>query len=372
MSIADNRSNVVHHCRFFVVVGKTVFVRKFPEHKYPVLCEIIHEDQSYSIVREIETGRYFRAQLDLIEYPEEPQTDSVYEVSFQPTPSNRSLSVTYVVNNLRWQTRYTLQVFSSGQTQFRILADIINSSPLTYRFNHTDLMAGDFNLAFGASKSLPLVLATKSSKKTNVDYSGVHLFSSINSSLTIDPYSMLTLPIRSPNIRIKTLLAYTLVLTIPLPSINGAASIISSKHKFQRLYQLSNSSSFLPTGHLLLYDSPSNVLTGEWHLPTLAEAEKYEFELGQDPDVMLVCNRTTTVNRVTNTSVTTTHVLIQNYKQRQVNVRFKSLCQLTTACLFYDDKARSLGPRLRYDFMLKAKAEVAFTFAAVRLYQLKS
>jgi hypothetical protein len=154
---------------------------------------------------------------------------------------------------------------------------------------------------------------------------------------------------------------------MPLPTSNSATSIMSGKHKFQRLYQLSNCSSFLPTGHLLLYDSPSNVLTGEWHLPTLAESEKYEFELGQDPDIMFVYNRTLSTNRATNSSLITTNVLIQNYKQQKVNIRFKSVCQLSMACLFYDNKARSLGPRLRYDLSLEPKSEVIFTFTAVRL-----
>jgi len=196
-------------------------------------------------------------------------------------------------------------------------------------------MSGDINLAFGNGKSSSLIIST-ASPKNNIDYSGVHLFSLINNSLTIEPHSILTLPILSPNIRIKLVYAYSLILTMPLPITNSATSIIYGKHKFQRLYQLSNSSSFLPTGHLLLYDSSSNVLTGEWHLPTLAESEKYEFELGQDPDIMLVYNRTLTVNRPTNSSLMTTNVLIQNYKQRKVNIRFKSIYQLSMTCLFYD------------------------------------
>jgi hypothetical protein len=219
-------------------------------------------------------------------------------------------------------------------------------------------MSGDINLAFGNGKSSSLI-ATTTPLKNNIDYSGVRLFSLVNGSLTIEPYSILTLPILLPNISIKVLFTYTLVLMIPIP--NSATSVISGKHKFQRLYQLSNSSSFLPTGHLLLYDSSSKILTGEWHLPALAESEKYEFELGQDPDIMLVYNRTT------NSSLVTTNVLIQNYKQRKVNIRFKSVCQSTMTCLFYDNKARSLGPRLRYDPIIEAKSEVAFTFTAVRL-----
>jgi hypothetical protein len=227
-------------------------------------------------------------------------------------------------------------------------------------------MSGDINLAFGHGKSSSLV-ATTTSLRNNIDYSGVHLFSLINSSLTIEPYSILTLPILLSNIRIKIFFTYTLVLTMPLPISNSATSVISGTHKFQRLYQLSNSSSFLPTGHILLYDSSSNVLTGEWYLPTLAESEKYEFELGQDPDIMLVYNRTLSISRSTNSSLMTTNVLIQNYKQRKVNIRFKSVCQLSMTCLFYDNKARSLGPRLRSDLILEATSEVTFTFTAVRL-----
>jgi hypothetical protein len=102
-------------------------------------------------------------------------------------------------------------------------------------------------------------------------------------------------------------------------------------------------------------------------VPALAESEKYEFELGQDPDIMLVYNRTLTVNRPTNSSLMTTNVLIQNYKQRKVNIRFKSICQLSMTCLFYDNKARSLGSRLRSDLIVEAKSEIAFTFTTVRL-----
>jgi hypothetical protein len=319
---------------------------------------MIREDNEYSIVREVETGHYFRVQSDLIEYTHEPQSNPIYEVYFYPIPPDLSVIVTYVVNSLRWDARYSLQIFADGQTQFQILADIINSSPLLYHFNQTTLMSGDINLAFGNGKSSSLI-ATTTSLQNNIDYSGVRLFSLINGSLTIEPYSILTLPILLPSISIKVLFTYTLVLTIPIP--NTVPSVISGKHKFQRLYQLSNSSSFLPTGHLLLYDSSSKILTGEWHLPTLAESEKYEFELGQDPDIILVYNRTT------NSSLVTTNVLIQNYKQRKVNIRFKSVCQLTMTCLFYDNKARSLGPRLRYDPIIEPKSEVAFTFTAARL-----
>jgi hypothetical protein len=109
---------------------------------------MIKEYNEYSIVREIETGYYFRVQSDLIEYSYEPQTNQIYEVSFYPIPSNHSLIITYVVNNLRWHARYTLQTFADGQTQFHILADIINSSPIFYYFNQTHLMSGDINLAF--------------------------------------------------------------------------------------------------------------------------------------------------------------------------------------------------------------------------------
>lgn len=353
----------------YLFLGKTVFVRKYPEQKQSIACEMIREDNEYSIVREIETDHYLRIQSNLIEYPHEPQLNSMYEVSFHPTPANLSFIVTYVINNLRWHARYSLQIFLDGQTQFQILADIINSSPLLYQFNQTNLMSGDINLTFGNSKSSSLIAptTTTSSSKNTIDYSGVHLFSLINSSLTIEPYSILTLPIILPNIAIKVLFTYTLILTIPLPISNLATSVFSGKHKFQRLYQLSNSSSFLPTGHLLLYDSSSKILTGEWHLPTLAESEKYEFELGQDPDIMLVYNRTISINRTTNSSLMTTNVLIQNYKQRKVNIRFKSICQLSMTCLFYDNKARSLGPRLRYDPIIEGKSEVAFTFTAVRL-----
>ncbi|CAF5147977.1 unnamed protein product, partial [Rotaria socialis] len=38
------------------MTGKNVLVRRYPEHKKPVVCEIINEDYSYSLVREIETG----------------------------------------------------------------------------------------------------------------------------------------------------------------------------------------------------------------------------------------------------------------------------------------------------------------------------
>ena len=346
--------------------GKTVFVRKYAEQKRPILCELVHEDQDQAIVRHIETGHYFRTQTHLIDYPDEPQMSPIYEVSFHPIDSNQTLMVTYAVNNLRWHARYILQTFASGDTRFQILADIINSGPLRYQFNSTELMSGDFNLVFGNGKSSSLMATTPSTENT-VDYSGIHVFSRIDDLVTIEPNSILTLPILSPHIQIRMFFIYNLILTMPVPISNSALSITSGKHKFHRLYQLSNSSSYLPTGHLLLYDSPSHVLTGEWHLPTLTESEKYEFELGEDPDIMLIYNRTMTVNRTTNSSLVTTHVLIQNYKQRRVNIRFKSACQLLMTCLFYDDKARSLGSRLRYNLTLEAKSEVAFAFTAVRL-----
>jgi len=327
---------------------------------------MIREENEYSIVRDIETGRYFRVQSDLIEYPQEPQSNPIYEVSFYPITTNLSLIVTYVVNNLRWHARYSLQIFANGQTQFQILADIINSSPSFYHFNQTNLMSGDIHLSFNNGKSSSLIIPSTTSQNS-IDYSGIYLFSLINGSLTIEPYSTLTLPILLPNIRVKVMFTFTLVLTIPSPTSNSGTSVVVGKHKFQRFYQLSNSSSILPTGHLLLYDSSSNVLSGEWNLPTLAESEKYEFELGQDPDIILIYNRTLSTNRTTNSSLITTNVLIQNYKQRKVNIRFKSLCQIPITCLFYDNKARSLGPRLRYDPIVEAKSEAAFTFTTVRL-----
>jgi hypothetical protein len=223
------------------------------------------------------------------------------------------------------------------------------------------LISGDINLIFGTSKSSSLIAAKTSSN--------IHLFSCINRSLTIDPYSILTLPMQSPNIHVKTVFAYTLLLTKLLTPVNKIVSIaVSNKYKFQRLYQFLNISSFLPTGHLLLYDSPANILTSEWQLPTLLESEKYEYKLGEDSDVILLYNRTTTSNPKTNSSLITVNVLIQNYKQQKINIRFKSICELSMICLFYDDKARSLGPRLRYELFLKAKSEVVFSFTTVRLF----
>jgi len=229
-------------------------------------------------------------------------------------------------------------------------------------------MSGDINLTFDTSESSSLI-ASKTSTKNRIDYSGIYLFSSINSSLIIDPYAILTLPIYSPNIHIKIFFVYTLILTMSSSiSLNNTVLIDSNKHKFQRLYQLSNSSSYLPTGHLFLYDSPVNALTGEWYLPTLAQSEKYEFKLGEDPDVMLVYNCTTTINQKTNSSLIITNVLIQNYKQQKINIRFKSICESSTICLFYDDKAHSLGARLHYELVLKAKSEVVFSFTTIQLF----
>ena len=276
------------------------------------------------------------------------------------------------MKSLRWQTRYTLQTYSDRPTQFQILVDIINSSPSKYQFEQIHLMTGDINLAFSPSRSSPLIMAnnpsSSSSTQDRTDYSGISLFSSINESLHIDPYSIVTLPIRSPEIQIRTIFIHTLVLTMPEVTSNDVVLIDSQKDKFQRLYELSNSSSFLPTGHLLLYDSPDNVLTGEWYLPTLVESEKYEFKLGEDPDVILIYNRTTNISQKMNSSLITTNVLIQNYKQQKIHIRFKSICDLSMVCLFYDDKARSLGSRLRYELYLKPKSEVAFSFTSIRLF----
>ncbi|CAF4319895.1 unnamed protein product, partial [Rotaria sordida] len=166
----------------------------------------------------------FRIQSDLIEYSAEPQLSPIYEVSFYPVPTNLSLIVTYIVNSLRWNTRYTLQTFSNGQIKFQILADIINLSPLNYYFNLTHLMAGNINLAFGSSKSSSLI-ATTILSQNNIDYSGIHLFSLINNSLKIEPYSILTLPILLPNINIKVYFTYNLILTIPSPITNSITSI---------------------------------------------------------------------------------------------------------------------------------------------------
>ncbi|CAF1539794.1 unnamed protein product [Rotaria sp. Silwood1] len=359
----ERRINRIH----MNMTGKKVFVRRYPEHKFPIICEIINEDNSYTLVREIETGHYFRVQSNLIEYLNEPQSNPIYEVSFHPIPTNNSFIVSYIINNLRWQPRYILQTFSDRSPIFQILVDIINTSPFNYHFNQTYLMSGDIDLTFGTNKISSLI-DSKILTKTNIDYSGIHLFSFMNNSLIIKPYSIFTLPIQSSNIQIKTIFIYTLILTIPTISTNNIISIISNKHKFQRLYQLSNSSSFLPTGHLLLYDSTLNVLTGEWHLPTLTEFEKYEFKLGEDPDIILEYNRTTTNNQKTNSSLITTNILIQNYKQQKINIRFKSICELSLVCVFYDDKARSLGARLDYELNLKAKAEVAFSFTTIRLF----
>ncbi|CAF4570240.1 unnamed protein product, partial [Rotaria magnacalcarata] len=66
---------------------KNVFVRKYAEQQNSTVCQLIKDNGEYSVVREIETGRYIRVQSDLIEYSHEPQSSSIYEVSFHPFPS---------------------------------------------------------------------------------------------------------------------------------------------------------------------------------------------------------------------------------------------------------------------------------------------
>lgn len=347
-------------------LGKKVLVRRYPEHQDPIPCEIIHEDYNYALVRSIETGRYFKVQSHLIEYSDVPQSSTIYEVSFYPPPSNNSFSVSYIMKNIRWQPRYTLQTYTNRSVIFQIIVDIINSSPFFFQFNQTHLMTGDIDLTFGSQTSASLINRDIRTK-TDIDYSGIRLFTSINNSLTIDPYSILTLPIVSPDIQVKASLTYTLVINIPSLVLKNLTSVTTGKHKLQRLYQISNSSLFLPTGHLMLYDSSSSVLTGEWHLPTLAEFEKYEFKLGEDPDTIIEYNRTTTNDQKSNSSLITTNVLIQNYKYRSIIIRFKSICDSSMVCLYYDDKARSLGSRLNYELNLKAKSEVVFSFTTIRL-----
>jgi len=58
---------------------------------------------------------------------------------------NLTLTISYIINNLRWHARYSLQILADGQTQFQMFADIINSSPLTYQFNQTDLLSPNCN-----------------------------------------------------------------------------------------------------------------------------------------------------------------------------------------------------------------------------------
>ena len=197
---------------------------------------------------------------------------------------------------------------------------------------------------------------------SKIDYSGTDLFTSINQTINITPRSIISLPIDSPHIHVQIIYVYTLVLSSPSFLVD-----VSNKQTFHRLYQLSNSSLFLPTGPISLYDSSSNIFTGEWYLPSLVPNEKYEFQLGKDADVMLNYNHSIVINPKTNSSLITTNVLIQNYKDKRIHLRFKSICQYSTICFYYNDKARSLGSYLRYELSLKAHSEVFFSFTTVRM-----
>ncbi|CAF0897068.1 unnamed protein product [Didymodactylos carnosus] len=346
--------------------GKTVFVRKYPEQHDAVECTMIHDDNY--VVQEKSSGRYFHAKNDLVEYIDVP-VEKLYELSFNKfdkSSTDNTKILTYLVNSLKWRTRYLMNILLNGTVEFSAFADIINSGRTSYTFNTTHLFSGDISVSF--LRSSPHV-DRRSSKTTSStigsgiedqgEYNGIHMFSLINRDLIIESQSTTTFPyVKSPSINVKTILSFTLIL-----STTDTGFLQYEKRKFSRLYLLSNSSTYIPNGLMLIYDN--SILSGEWSLPKLGEGERYEFELGEDADVLLMRNSTSVINKLTNTTMITTHVLIQNYKNRQINVRFKSVCQLE--CLFYNEKAVSLGHKLRYELLLRSKSEVAFSYSALRL-----
>ncbi|CAF1494809.1 unnamed protein product [Rotaria sp. Silwood1] len=293
-------------------------------------CETIQAkivDPNSMLLQNLNTGAYFYADKDSIEYtsvrPSESETTLVLQ--FQTETTERKGTLSYLMKGITWKPSYDLMLTDNNDYKLRTYANIRNDQQQEYTVEKTHLLGGDVQLAADNSGVKPIfeaIVTPMNLRPIHMDgeRSGMYSYS-LNDKYTLRPSSSIRLPFI--DIVAKYRFYYKALTSINTGVYQGV---------FERNYDITPDH-FMPGGVITVRDN--QVLVGQANLPDVPENYTETFSVGQDNDVryMIKGNMTSKTDDNAPVSLETYEidVHVKNFKNKNVDTQlvFQGGVQIT-------------------------------------------
>lgn len=258
--------------------GKTVYVMREGGRTEPVTLVRARD----LLVRD-SAGRYFTVQFTQLQFdvppPSNPLSPSQTLVFNLPKAGSGTLS--YLTRSVSWQPRYTLRASDAG-AQLSALADIRNSTDLSYEVKNTELYAGDVNVHGGGfpppspmtqSEAIDSASRVAAAPKiqSSGDLRGLYKYS-LSPAFRLPANSVVTLPFLSP--KLTSFDRYV--------GLNTFFSSGTQEGTLSRFYRF-KADDRLPGGPMTVREDGR--IVGQTSIGETRKGGEVEFTLGLDPDV---------------------------------------------------------------------------------------
>ncbi|CAF1473031.1 unnamed protein product [Rotaria sp. Silwood1] len=243
-------------------------------------CETIQAkivDPNSMLLQNLNTGAYFYADKESIEYSSIRPTDSKTTLSlkFQNPLAAHSGTLSYLMKGITWTPSYDLLVTGNNDYKLRAYANIRNNQQQEYTVEMTRLLGGDVQLATGYAvpdRDVGGVVNPSILESIHVGGEQRGLYSYIlKDKYTLRPSSSIRLPFI--DIVAKYRFYYKALTSINTGMYEGT---------FGRNYDI-KPDHFMPAGIITVRDN--QVLVGQAVLPDVPENYTQTFSVGQDNDV---------------------------------------------------------------------------------------
>ncbi|CAF0833306.1 unnamed protein product [Rotaria sordida] len=316
-------------------------------------CETIQAkivDPNSMLLQNLNTGAYFYADKNLIEYtsvrPNEGET--TLALQFQTETTERKGTLSYLMKGITWTPSYDLLLTGNDDYKLRTYANIRNDQQQEYTVEKTRLLGGDVQLATDSSAGRPIFEAALTSMNLrpilmNGEQSGLYSYS-LNDKYTLRPSSSIRLPFI--DIVAKYRFYYKALISINTGVNQGV---------FERNYDITPDH-FMPAGVITVRDN--QVLVGQANLPDVPENYTETFSVGQDNDVryMIKGNMTSKTDDDAQVSLETYEidVYVKNLKNKNVDTQLVvqggvQITLLNTTC----NSVNVQGSQLNFPVQLK-------------------
>jgi len=277
-----------------------------------IQAEIV--DPNSMLLKNLETGVYFYADKDSVEYTSTRPNNGGTTLMLQFEKEHQG-TLSYLMRGITWAPNYDLFFTNNDDSELRSYANIKNNQQREYTVENTKLLGGYVQLASGSSQPAPAFDAGMSAMKGGAiradgEQKGVYSYT-LNDKYTLRPSSSIRLPFI--DIVAKSRFYYKTSTSFSTGQYQGV---------FQKAYDLTPDR-FMPGGVITIRDN--QVLVGQANLPDVPENYTQTVTVGQDNDVRYLVkgNLTSQSENKEGTVVSQTYELdvqVMNFKNKPVDV----------------------------------------------------
>ncbi|CAF1252773.1 unnamed protein product [Rotaria sordida] len=347
--------------------NQTVFVRRPREE--PIECLVIRPNDL--LLKDVNTGRYIRAQHHELEYVNIPEEEG-QEVTFALKQSGDA-TLSYLIHGITWSPRYNLKVESDSH-QFEAWADMTNNTKRDYKIKHTELFGGDVHLQesgqtsqnFGArcycmqqcccsaAPAAPTIVSEG-------ELAGLYWYS-IDQPFVLIQQSTFSLPFVKPNIKLEK-----------YAGLQYYFQERTEKGKFQRKYRI-ESDKFLPKGTVTIREDGRVV--GQAHLCDISQGEKQDLDCGNDPDVSFIRDVKVSSQK-RDSALYLIRLTIKNSKTKSIKYEYKEIISSAKFTITPQNDTQQLNNNIQLisegfqilNQELKANSEQTFQYEVLLEYR---